>query len=152
MKEQKMANINQVKKDYQQIVDKHSPKNKVWINSIKAFFVGGIICILGQALIDGYMFLGLSFYEATTLATDSLIFISFVLTAFNVYDNIGKIGGAGALVPITGFANSMVSAGMEYKKEGFIYGLGAKLFNIAGPVIVFGTIASVVIGIIYYFV
>ena len=92
-----MANINQVKKDYQQIVDKHSPKNKVWINSIKAFFVGGIICILGQALIDGYMFLGLSFYEATTLATDSLIFISFVLTAFNVYDNIGKIGGAGAL-------------------------------------------------------
>lgn len=147
-----MANINQVKKDYQQIVDKHSPKNKVWINSIKAFFVGGIICILGQALIDGYMFLGLSFYEATTLATDSLIFISFVLTAFNVYDNIGKIGGAGALVPITGFANSMVSAGMEYKKEGFIYGLGAKLFTIAGPVIVFGTIASVVIGIIYYFV
>lgn len=147
-----MANINQVKNNYQQIVDKHSPKNKVWSNSIKAFFMGGIICTLGQALIEGYMFLGLSFYEATTLATDSLIFISFVLTAFNVYDNIGKVGGAGALVPITGFANSMVSAAMEYKKEGYIYGLGAKLFTIAGPVIVFGTIASVVIGVIYYFV
>ncbi len=147
-----MANIKEVKQDYQQIVDKHSPKNKVFINSIKAFFIGGIICSIGQLLIDLYLFLGLSFYESTTLATDSLIFISFVLTAFNVYDDIGKIGGAGALVPITGFANSMVSAGMEYKKEGYIYGLGAKLFTIAGPVIVFGTIASVIIGIIYYFV
>ena len=147
-----MANIKQVKNDYQKIVDQHSPKNKVVTNSIKAFFVGGIICSIGQALIDIYMYFGLSFYESTTLATDSLIFISFVITAFNVYDNIGKFGGAGALVPITGFANSMVSAGMEYKKEGYIYGLGAKLFTIAGPVIVFGTIASVVIGIIYYFV
>lgn len=147
-----MANIKQVQKDYQQIVDKHSPKNKVFVNSIKAFFVGGIICTIGQLLINLYLYLGLSFYESTTLTTDSLIFISFVLTAFNVYDDIGKIGGAGALVPITGFANSMVSAAMEYKKEGYIYGLGAKLFTIAGPVIVFGTIASVVIGIIYYFV
>lgn len=147
-----MANINQVKQDYQQIVDKHSPKNKVFANSIKAFFIGGIICSIGQALTDVYLFLGLSFYESTTLATDSLIFISFVLTAFNVYDDIGKFGGAGALVPITGFANSMVSAAMEYKKEGYIYGMGAKLFTIAGPVIVFGTIASVVIGLIYYFV
>ncbi|MBQ1274865.1 MAG: stage V sporulation protein AC [Cellulosilyticum sp.] len=147
-----MANINQIKKDYQQIVDKHSPKNKVVTNSIKAFFVGGLICTLGQLLINLYMYFGLSFYESTTLATDSLIFISFVVTAFNVYDNIGKVGGAGALVPITGFANSMVSAAMEYKKEGYIYGMGAKLFTIAGPVIVFGTIASVVIGIIYYFV
>ena len=147
-----MANVKQVKQEYQQIVDKHSPKNKVFVNSIKAFFIGGIICSIGQALIDIYLYLGLSFYEASTLATDSLIFISFVLTAFNVYDDIGKFGGAGALVPITGFANSMVSAGMEYKKEGYIYGLGSKIFTIAGPVIVFGTISSVVIGIIYYFV
>lgn len=147
-----MANIKQVKKDYQKIIDQHSPKNKVFTNSIKAFFIGGIICSVGQGLIDIYMYLGLSFYESTMLATDSLIFISAVLTAFNVYDDIGKVGGAGALIPITGFANSMVSAGMEYKKEGYIYGLGAKLFTIAGPVIVFGTIASVVIGLIYYFV
>jgi len=147
-----MANIKQVKNEYQDIVDQHSPKNKVFANSIKAFIIGGIICSIGQALIDIYMYFGLSFYESTTLSTDSLIFISFVLTAFNVYDDIGKVGGAGALIPITGFANSMVSAGMEYKKEGYIYGLGAKLFTIAGPVIVFGTIASVVIGIIYYFV
>lgn len=147
-----MSNINQVKSDYQKIIDKHSPKNKVFVNSIKAFFVGGIICSVGQALIDCYMFFGLSFLEASTIATDSLILISAVMTALNIYDNVGKFGGAGALVPITGFANSMVSAGMEYKKEGYIYGLGAKIFTIAGPVIVFGTIASVVIGIIYYFV
>ena len=147
-----MSNINQVKKEYQKIVDKHSPKNKVLVNSIRAFLIGGIICSIGQGLIDSYMFLGLSFIEASTWATDSLIFISAVMTAFNIYDNVGKIGGAGALVPITGFANSMVSAGMEYKKEGYVYGLGAKLFTIAGPVIVFGTIASVIIGIIYYFI
>lgn len=147
-----MANVNQLKQEYQQIVDKHSPKNKVITNCIKAFFIGGIFCIIGQFLTDSYMYLGLSFLEATTLSTDSLILISAVLTALNVYDNIGKFGGAGALVPITGFANSMVSAGMEYKKEGYVYGLGAKLFTIAGPVIVFGTLSSVVIGIIYYFV
>lgn len=147
-----MSNINQVKSQYQQIIDKHSPKNKVFTNSIKAFVVGGIICSIGQILTDVYMFLGFSFFEATMMSTDSLILISAVLTAFNIYDNIGKFAGAGALVPITGFANSMVSAGMEYKKEGYVYGLGAKLFTIAGPVIVFGTIASVVIGIIYYFV
>lgn len=147
-----MSNINQVKSQYQKIVDKHSPKNKVFVNSIRAFLIGGIICSIGQGLIDSYMFFGLSFIEASTWATDSLIFISAVMTAFNIYDDVGKLGGAGALVPITGFANSMVSAGMEYKKEGYVYGLGAKLFTIAGPVIVFGTISSVIIGIIYYFI
>lgn len=147
-----MANVNQLKKDYQQIVDQHSPKNKVYTNCIKAFFVGGIFCTIGQILIDVYMYFGLSFPESATLSTDSMILLSAILTAFNVYDDIGKFGGAGALVPITGFANSMVSAGMEYKKEGYIYGLGAKLFTIAGPVIVFGVISSVVVGIIFYFV
>lgn len=147
-----MANMNQFKNEYQNIVDQNTPKNKVWSNSIKAFFVGGIICIIGQALINLYMYLGLSFEESATLGTVTLILISAILTAFNVYDNIGKFGGAGALIPITGFANSMVASAMEYKKEGFIYGMGAKLFTIAGPVIIYGTIASVVIGIIYYFV
>ncbi len=147
-----MANTNQLKSQYQKIIDEHSPKNKVFTNSIKAFFTGGIICTIGQLLINGYMALGFAFQEATTLTTDSLILISAIMTAFNIYDNVGKFGGAGALIPITGFANSMVSAAMEYKKEGYIYGLGAKLFTIAGPVIVFGTISSVVIGIIYYFI
>ena len=147
-----MSNINQIKNEYQKIVEYHSPKNKVISNSIKAFFIGGIICTVGQLLIDGYMYLGLSFLEASTWTTDTLILISAIMTAFNIYDNLGRFAGAGALVPITGFANSMVSAGMEYKKEGYIYGLGAKIFTIAGPVIVFGTIASVIIGIIHYFI
>ena len=147
-----MANVNQLKDGYQQIMDKHSPKNKVVGNSIKAFFIGGIICTVGQLMTNCYMYFGFSFLESSMLTTDSLILLSAVLTAFNVYDEIGKFGGAGALVPITGFANSMVSAGMEYKKEGYVYGLGAKLFTIAGPVIVFGVISSVVIGIIYFFV
>lgn len=147
-----MANMNQFKNEYQNIVDQNTPKNKVWSNSVKAFFVGGVICTIGQALINLYMYLGLSFEESATLGTVTLILISAILTAFNVYDNIGKFGGAGALIPITGFANSMVASAMEYKKEGFIYGMGAKLFTIAGPVIIYGTIASVVIGIIYYFV
>ncbi|PHV71886.1 stage V sporulation protein AC [Sporanaerobium hydrogeniformans] len=144
--------MKQFKNEYQQIVDAHSPKNKVWANSMKAFLVGGIICTLGQGLVYLYMYWGLSFDESSMLSTITLILASMVCTAFNVYDNIGKFGGAGALIPITGFANSMVSSAMEYKKEGYIYGLGAKLFSIAGPVIVFGTIASVVVGIIYYFV
>ena len=147
-----MANMNQFKQDYQNIVDRNTPKNNVWGNSIKAFFVGGIICTIGQLFINLYMFLGFSFEESSTLGTVTLILISAILTAFNVYDNIGKFGGAGALVPITGFANSMVASAMEYKKEGYIYGMGAKLFTIAGPVIVFGTIGSVIVGIIYYFI
>lgn len=146
-----MANINQVKNEYQKIVDKNTPKNKVWSNSVKAFIVGGLICTFGQVLIELYMYLGLSYQQSTTLTTDSLILLSAILTAFNIYDNIGRFGGAGALVPITGFANSMVASAMEYKKEGYVYGLGAKLFTIAGPVIVFGTLSSVLIGIIYYF-
>lgn len=147
-----MANMNQFKSEYQNIVDQNTPKNNVWSDSIKAFLIGGLICIIGQAFIDIYMYFGLAFEESSTLSTITLILISAILTAFNVYDNIGKVGGAGALIPITGFANSMVASAMEYKKEGFIYGMGAKLFTIAGPVIVYGTIASVVIGIIYYFV
>lgn len=147
-----MANIKQLKNGYQQIVDTHSPKNKVWINSLKAFLTGGIICTIGQGLMNLYMYWGMSFDEASMVSTVSLILLSTIFTGFNIYDNIGKFGGAGALIPITGFANSMVSSAMEYKKEGYIYGMGAKLFSIAGPVIVFGTIASVAIGIIYYFI
>lgn len=147
-----MANVKQIKNEYQEIVKTHSPKNKVMQNSLRAFLIGGVICTIGQGLINLYMYFGMPQDDATMVATVSLVLLSAVLTAFNVYDNIGQYGGAGSLIPITGFANSMVSAAMEFKKEGYIYGMGAKLFIIAGPVIVFGTIASVIIGIIYYFV
>ena len=147
-----MANTNKYMNEYESIVKKHSPRNKVVTNSIKAFLVGGSICVIGQFLTNMYMGLGLTVSESATFTTDSLIALSVILTALNVYDNIGKVAGAGALIPITGFANSMASAAMEYKKEGYIYGLGAKLFTIAGPVIVYGTIVSVLIGVIYFFI
>lgn len=147
-----MANIKQLKSEYKEIVKIHSPKNKVMQNSLRAFLVGGVICTIGQGLTNLYVYWGMSKDDSSMVTTVTLILLSAIFTGFNVYDNIGQYGGAGALIPITGFANSMVSSAMEFKKEGYIYGMGAKLFTIAGPVIVFGAIASVVIGIIYYFV
>lgn len=147
-----MSNLSKYKGQYQTIVEEYSPKNKVVMNSLRAFWVGGSICILGQIIMDVAMNYGMVKDDAATLSSVLLILLSTVLTGLNIYDNIGKYGGAGALVPITGFANSMVSSAMEFKTEGYVYGLGAKLFTIAGPVVVFGTIASVVVGIIYYFV
>lgn len=146
-----MADVKIFKKDYQTIIDQHSPKNKVLKNSLRAFWVGGLICAIGQILTDIYIYIGFSKDESSMLCTITLILLSSILTALNVYDKIGNYAGAGSLIPITGFANSMVSAAMEFKKEGFIFGMGAKLFSIAGPVIVFGTISSVIVGILYYF-
>lgn len=146
-----MSNLSQLKGDYQKIIDKHSPKNAVIKNSFRAFWVGGSICMLGQILTNIYKYSGFSNDDAGTIATITLIFLSTFLTGINVYDNIGNYAGGGSIIPITGFANSMVSAAMEYKKEGYVFGMGAKLFTVAGPVIVFGTLSSVAVGIIYYF-
>lgn len=145
-----MKNVSTLKKDYQNIVDKHSPKNKVLQNSWRAFWVGGTICAIGEVLNNVYIYMGLNKTNASGATIITLIFLSTVLTALNIYDKIGNYAGAGSIIPITGFANSMVSAAMEYKSEGYVFGMGAKLFSVAGPVIVFGTIASVIIGIIYY--
>ena len=145
-----MADVSTLKKDYQTVVDKHSPKNEV-LNSFKAFWVGGTICLIGQLITEGFIYIGFSEPDAGTLSTITLILLSTILTALNLYDKIGNYAGAGSIIPITGFANSMVSAAMEYKKEGYIFGMGAKLFTVAGPVIVFGTISSVIVGILYYF-
>lgn len=145
-----MKNVSTLKEDYKDIVDKHSPKNKVVLNSWRAFWVGGTICMIGEAITNFYIYMGLTKTNASTATTVTLIFISTVLTALNVYDRIGNYAGAGSIIPITGFANSMVSSAMEFRQEGFVFGVGAKLFSVAGPVIVYGTIASVVVGIIYY--
>lgn len=147
-----MSDVNSLKSGYQSIIDQYSPKNEVFKNSLKAFWVGGTICTIGEALTSLYVFLGFSEPTAGTISTISLIFLSAFLTAFNVYDKIGNYAGAGSIIPITGFANSMVSAAMEYKKEGYVFGMGAKMFTVAGPVIVFGTLSSVVVGLIYYFI
>ena len=146
-----MSDVKSLKSGYQSTIDQYSPKNEVFKNCFKAFWVGGVICTIGQAFINGYIFLGFSEPDAATLSTITLIFLSAVLTGFNVYDKIGNYAGAGSIIPITGFANSMVSSAMEFKQEGYVMGMGAKLFSVAGPVIVFGPISSVVVGIIYYF-
>ena len=136
--------------EYSSMVEKASPPSPVVKNCVFAYMFGGLICVLGQALTDLYTLLGAAEKDARTWTSISLIFLSAVLTACGIYDNIAKYAGAGTLVPITGFANSMVSPAMEFKSEGFVTGLGVKMFTVAGPVIVFGVATSVVYGVIYW--
>lgn len=138
------------KKEYSTIVKNNSPKSKCFVNGTKAFFIGGFICLIGQVLMDCYSMLDLSKDDAKTLTSVTLIFIGILLTAIGVYDKIAKHGGAGTLVPITGFANAVSSPAIEFKSEGYVAGLGAKLFIIAGPVIVYGVTASVVFGAVLW--
>lgn len=138
--------------EYQRMNKKASPKSPVLKNCLWAFFVGGFICMLGQVVADLCQNAGLEQTDARMVASISLIFISMVLTGFQVYDNIAKHAGAGTLVPITGFANSIVSPAIEFKSEGYVTGLGAKMFTIAGPVLVYGIVTSIVYGLIYYVV
>ena len=137
-------------KAYGKLVKKESDKSPLLIDCIKAFCVGGAICTLGQGLIELYEYLNFGSENARILTSVSLVFLGILLTALRVYDDIAKHAGAGPLVPITGFANSVASPAIEFKTEGFVTGLGVKMFVIAGPVIVYGVTASVVYGIIYY--
>ena len=138
-------------KDYDRMTKEASSNTKSWRNIPLAFLIGGLICTLGQGLMEFYRSQGLPKDEASTWASVSLVFLSALLTGMKVYDNIAKFGGAGTLVPITGFANAVVSPAMEFKSEGFVLGLGAKMFIIAGPVIVYGITAAVVYGLILFF-
>lgn len=138
------------KKEYSTIVKNNSPKSKCFVNGAKAFLIGGFICLIGQVLTDSYSMLDLSKDDAKTLTSVTLIFIGILLTAIGVYDKIAKHGGAGTLVPITGFANAVSSPAIEFKSEGYVAGLGAKLFIIAGPVIVYGVTSSVIFGAILW--
>lgn len=132
------------------MVEKQTKNSPIVKDCIKAFLIGGAICTLGQGLTELYMSLSLEKTEAQTLTSVSLVFLGVLLTAFHLYEKIAKHAGAGTLVPITGFANSVCSPAIEFKSEGFVLGVGAKMFTIAGPVIVYGTVASVVYGIIYW--
>lgn len=140
--------MNITKQEYSLMVSNISPKSKLLKDCCGAFIVGGFICTVGQALVDTYMLMGFEIKDARCLTSVSLVFLSALFTAFSWYDNIAKFAGAGTIVPITGFANAVVSPAIEFKSEGFVLGLGAKMFIIAGPVIVYGTIASMVYGII----
>lgn len=138
------------KKEYSEMAKKASPDSALFKDCLKAFLVGGIICTVGQGFINLYTSLGMEQKDSRTLTSVTLVFLGALLTTIGVYDNLAKHAGAGSLVPITGFANSIVSPAIEFKSEGFITGLGAKMFVIAGPVLVFGISASVLYGIIYY--
>lgn len=146
-----MDKAKSIKRNYKEMVEKASPNSNIGVNCVWAFFVGGIICVIGQLIANGFIYYGYPKDDALMLTSVTLIFIGALLTGLNLYDNIGKYAGAGSIVPITGFSNSVVSPAMEYKKEGYILGMGAKMFTVAGPVIVYGVISSVVVGIIYYF-
>ena len=137
-------------KQYGELVKEMSPRSPMWKDCIKAFVVGGAICTLGQVFMNLYSNLGVEKQDATTFASMTLVVLSALLTGLSLYDDIAKHAGAGTLVPITGFANSIAAPAVEFKTEGFILGVGAKMFTIAGPVIVYGVSASVVYGLIYW--
>ena len=137
-------------KEYGKLVKSMEPRSCFLKDSVCAFLVGGAICTLGQLLITLYQNAGLSPEDAALSASMTLVFLSALLTGLSLYDNLARHAGAGTLVPITGFANAVSSAALEFKSEGFITGVGAKMFTIAGPVIVYGTAASVVYGFIYW--
>ena len=138
------------KKEYQKLFQKKSQNSHCFVDCLMAFLIGGLICTIGQGLVNLYMFFGLDEKTSKTLCSVTLIFLGVLFTAFHIYDNIAKHAGAGTLVPITGFANAISAPAIEFKSEGFILGVGAKMFTIAGPVIVYGVSASVVYGLIYW--
>lgn len=137
------------KKEYGDYVKQVTPVHSVWKNMLNAFLVGGVICTVGQVFLGIYGAMGMEKEVAASWTTLSLIALSVILTGLNVYPKIVKFGGAGALVPITGFANSVVAPAIEYKAEGQVFGVGCKIFTIAGPVILYGIFASWVLGVIY---
>ena len=143
-------NPDEKSKKYNKYVDNITPKHCLCKNIIRAFIVGGIICVLGQLLVNLYTMLGASKEDAKLYNIITLIFLSVLLTGLGIYSKIAKFAGAGTLVPITGFANAIGAAAIEYKSEGQVFGIGCKVFTIAGPVILYGIVCSWILGLIYY--
>lgn len=138
------------KKEYEQYVNQITPKNNLFIQMLKAFVIGGLICVLGQGILNFCKGLGLDKETAGSWCSLTLIFLSALFTGLNLYQKLVSFGGAGALVPITGFANSVAAPAIEYQKEGQVFGIGCKIFTIAGPVILYGTLASWITGLLYW--
>ena len=136
--------------EYQRYVDRLAPKSKLWKNMFNAFWTGGLICTLGQVLMNAFRAAGLDKQMAGTAVSICLVFLSAVLTGFAVYDDIAKLAGAGTLVPITGFANSIAAPAIEFQTEGQVFGIGCKIFTIAGPVILYGLFSSWLLGVVYW--
>ena len=137
-------------KEYDKLVKSLAPKSPLGKDCLKAFLIGGLICCIGQLIMNGYIALGLEKTDAGTAMSMTLVALSALLTGLSLYDDIAKHAGAGTLVPITGFANSIAAPAVEFKTEGMILGTAAKMFTIAGPVIVYGISASVIYGLIYW--
>lgn len=143
-------NLQDTQKEYQDYINKKSPNSPIVKNCFNAFWVGGLICTIGQVINEFCKYKGLDVQISGTIVSIILIGISAFLTGLNLFNKIGKFAGAGSLIPITGFANSIVSPAMEYKSEGYVLGVGAKMFTVAGPVLVYGISSSIVVGIIYF--
>ena len=140
----------QIEKEYGEKVKKYTPTHSLPKEMLKAFLVGGTICMVGQVITQIGMNYGLNKEDAGTVCTITLILISVLLTGFNIYPSLAKFGGAGALVPITGFANSVAAPAIEFQKEGQVFGIGCKIFTISGPVILYGILISWILGVIYW--
>ena len=137
-------------KEFEKLAQSLAPKSPIWKDCLNAFLVGGLICTLGQLIMNGFLALDMEKMDASCATSMTLVALASLLTGLSVYDDIAKHAGAGTLVPITGFSNAVSAPAIEFKTEGFILGVGAKMFTIAGPVIVYGTVASAVYGIIYW--
>lgn len=135
---------------YNQYVEQVTPKHNPWVNMVWAFVVGGAICTIGQALLNLYQYLGANKEDAALYVTITLVFLSALTTGLNLYQKLTKYAGAGSVVPITGFANSVAASAIEYGKEGQVFGIGCKIFTIAGPVILYGILTSWGLGVIYW--
>ena len=145
-----MNNPLDTQRNYQEYVNQKSPNSPILKNCFNAFWVGGLICSIGQIIFSFCLYKGLDETSSGTIVSIILIAISAFLTGLNIFNKIGKFAGAGSLVPITGFANSIVAPAMEYKSEGYIMGVGAKMFTVAGPVLVYGISTSIIVGIVYF--
>jgi len=142
--------MNIDKSSYQKLAAERAARSRIFPDCARAFLVGGSICAFGQGLFDLYQTWGASEAHAKTLVSLTIVLLAVVLTAFGVFDNIARFAGAGTLVPISGFANAVVSPALDTKAEGWVLGVGAKIFTIAGPVLLYGTLASVIYGLYYY--
>lgn len=145
--------MNYTKEEYLDYVNQKSPDSKLWRNMLLAFLIGGLICVIGQAFSDFYTYvLHIDEEMVKTAVPITMVFLGALLTGLDIYNKIAKYGGAGTLVPITGFANAIVAPAMEFKREGYVLGLALKMFVIAGPVLVYGITASIAVGFIYYII
>lgn len=147
----KKKKLTAVQQEYQQVAKGREPSRPVFVNCLRAYLVGGGICIFGQAISDMYVhWLGFDKEKASNPTVATLILISVILTCFGVYDKIAQWAGAGTAVPVTGFANTMASSAIEHRSEGLVLGVGGKMFELSGPVIVFGTFAAFVVGVLHW--